>query len=132
MEEEKLREIFESYRPSLRPQVEFMAELERRMRAVESVKSQIAAMRRRSRVAIVVAALSGFMAGMVATLLFPVVGQWIATYSVQLPSTWLPNIKLVCEIAEWAIAATACVIAAYNAYGLTLSHLSAERICPDS
>lgn len=132
MEDEKLREIFESYRPSLRPQDEFMTVLERRMRAVESVKRQAAVMRRRNRVAVVVAALSGFLAGVVATLLFPIVEQWVATLNVSLPSSWLPNVEAACVIAEWVIAATACVIAAYNAYGLTLSHLSAERICPDS
>lgn len=132
MEDEKLREIFESYRPSLRPQDEFMTVLERRMRAVESVKRQTAVMRRRNRVAVVVAALSGFLAGVVATLLFPIVEQWVATLNVSLPSSWLPNVEAAYVIAEWVIAATACVIAAYNAYGLTLSHLSAERICPDS
>lgn len=132
MEDDKIREIFESYRPTLQPSVEFMAELDRRMRAVESVKRKVAAMRRRNRVAVVVAALSGFLAGVIATLLFPVIGQWIAAYSEQLPSTWFPNVELVCDIAEWVIAATACVITAYNAYGFTLSHLSAERICPDS
>ncbi len=132
MEDDKIREIFESYRPTPQPSVEFMAELDRRMRAVESVKREVAAMRRRHRVAVVVAALSGFLAGVIANLLFPVMGQWIMTYSEQLPSMWLPNVELVCDIAEWVIAATACVIAAYNAYGLTLSHLSAERICPDS
>lgn len=132
MEDDKIREIFESYRPALRPSVEFMAELDRRMRAVESVKREVAAMRRRHRMAVVVAALSGFLAGVVATLLFPIVGEWVASYDVQLPSTWLPQVELVCDIAKWVIAATACVIAAYNAYGFTLSHLSAERICPDS
>lgn len=71
MNDNDLRQLFDDYRPTPGGDVEFMEELQRRLDAVECIHSMQKAQRRRSMVALVLAAAAGCVAGSIAALVSP-------------------------------------------------------------
>ena len=116
MEEDKLKDIFKDFNPDLSSDSDFMSRLERSMKAVEIVKHQNAETHRRSKRAIVWAALAGFVAGIVMTILQPYIFKWLGglDFTISIPSVTTVAIDpgLIVWIATAAISATI----AYNTY----------------
>ena len=121
MDDDKIKDILKGYRPELTPDFRFMASLERKMEAVEHVKQEMRALRRRNKIAVAVAAIAGFVMGALTTLLAPLVTGWASTTSLSIPSTGLAiDLSLLIYIA----AALVSAISAYNAYEIALVRLS--------
>ena len=127
MEEDKLKDIFKDFNPDLSSDSDFISRLERSMKAVEIVKRQNAETHRRSKRAIVWAALAGFVAGIVMTILQPYIFKWLGglDFTISIPSVTTVSIDpgLIVWIATAAISATI----AYNTYEIASSQLSTRQ-----
>lgn len=121
MEDAKLKELFGNFQPPLSSGDKFMERLRKNMEAVEYVKQYTTAMRRRNRVAIAVAALSGFAMGVILTLLYPLFAAWLSTVKITIPHFAPMNIDF--SIIAWIGIALACVATSVNAYEVTISRL---------
>lgn len=127
MEDDKIKELFNSYNPKLSPGNRFMARLERNMAAVEDVKRQAVARRCYNTIAVVVASIVGFVTGVLLTLVYPLAGKWLAGADFSIPGLGVSVMSLDWQIACWVVMVVVCALAAINAYELTLSRLSARK-----
>ena len=123
MEDEKIKDLFSNFQPELSPSFQFMAKLQRNMEAVEIVKRHNAALKRRSMIAVAIAAVSGFAMGVLLTLLFPLLGDWVSTFSVSLPHLQISSLTIDYSFLSWVVMAAASVITALNAYEIALAKL---------
>lgn len=112
--------LLSNFDPELPSDYEFMHKLQQRLDVAEMVRAEQSAMTRRNRMAICIAALSGFVMGTVLTLLYPLLWEW-------LPSTGTTTViaglsaDTCYRYALWGITALLSVVTAYNSYELTVS-----------
>lgn len=85
IEDEQLRRLFADFNPPMSPASRFMERLEHDMQRVEMVKEATLRLQRRNRVAVVLAALAGFVAGVVFMALYPVFSQWMEEVRIAIP-----------------------------------------------
>lgn len=121
MDDEKIKDILKGYRPELMSDFRFMASLERKMEAVEHVKQEMRALRRRNKIAVVAAAVTGFIMGALTTLIAPLVTDWASTTALAIPST---DIAIDLRLIIYIFAALVSAISAYNAYEIALASMS--------
>lgn len=126
MEDDKIKDLFCNFRPDLGPDALFMAKLEKSMEAIELVRRHTAALRRRNRIAVAVAAFAGFAVGVALTLLFPFVGAWCSTVHLSIPTVVASTITIDWRIWAWIIIAGVCIATSVNAYEITLARLDAK------
>lgn len=69
MEDKDIKEMFEAFEPNMKPDFEFMSQLKRAMDSVEMIRERQIAFRRRQHRAMAVAIATGFLTGIVFTLL---------------------------------------------------------------
>lgn len=118
--EEKLTILFTDYDPELSPDSRFMSRLQHNLETVELLKRQTEAMQRKNRLAVAVAALTGFIFGIVTTLLYPslsaMAGRIAAMCTVSFPlfDSWG-------EMLLWGIIGLTGFLIVYSAYDITLS-----------
>ncbi len=111
--EDKFSALFSDYNPDLSPDSQFMERLERNLRAVESVKSQIAGMRRKNRLAVIVAAVTGFVCGILSTLCFPYLSELFVGSLSMIPAD--------CgSMMAWGVIAVMVGVMTFAAYDITL------------
>lgn len=127
MEEDEIKKLFSGYEPELSPDSQFMANLQRNLAAVEVVRLQSHQVRKRNRIAVVVAALSGFAMGVLFTLLMPLFGDWMATINLSVPCVGLNMSTLDSQTATWILSALVSGITAYNVYEITISRLALKN-----
>ncbi len=127
MEEDKLKDIFKDFNPDLSSDSDFMSRLERSMEAVEIVKRQNAETHRRSKRAVVWAALAGFVAGVVMTILQPYICRWLGglDFTISIPS--VTTVAIDPGLIVWFATAAISVFIAYNTYEIASSQLSARQ-----
>ena len=124
MDDDKLKDLFSNFDPKLSSSMDFMTRLQRNMEAVEAVRQYNLAQKRRNRLAVAIAALSGFAMGVILTLLFPLIGSWVSTISLAIPYIHATSLTIDSSVVGWIIMATVCVITALNAYEIALVRLS--------
>lgn len=73
--EDKISELFKGYNPDLSPDSLFMERLEHNLRAVDIVKQQLKASNRKNRLAIIAAAITGFIVGVVSVIAYPYLSE---------------------------------------------------------
>lgn len=122
-----IKKLFEVFTPTLSSDTDFIARLQKNMDAVESVKTHVATLQRRNRIAVVAAALAGFMTGVLCTLLFPFIADSLAPLSLSIPHLQIPPININWRIVGWLLSGTLCVLAAVQTYSFTLARLSVKR-----
>lgn len=127
MEDDKLKELFKGFRPELSPEADFMSTLAKNMEVVERVKKEHGALKRRSRIAVCVAALVGFLAGTAMTLVMPTIVHRLSAIEISLPAVSPTPATFDFTILGWIVTAATCAILSYNAYELTVSKLSAKE-----
>lgn len=96
------------------------------METVEILKRQNADLKRRNRLAVAIAAACGFVAGIVMTLLSPLVGNLLPSFSVSLTHLYMGGGTAGFSFAVWIVMAGVCVITALNAYEIALAKLPPE------
>ena len=119
MEDEKIKELFSNFQPELSSAYRFMDNLQKKMEIMDELKRYSAMLRRRNRVAVVVAALSGFVSGVITTLLLPLIVSWFSTLS--LPHLQISVMMIDGSILGWIAIAGTSVITALSVYDLAMS-----------
>ena len=71
MDENEFSDLFASYNPELSSDKLFMLRLQANLRAVSLVKEQVHVMRRKNRLAVIVAAITGFLCGILFAIYYP-------------------------------------------------------------
>lgn len=71
MNEDNLKTLFDDFNPGLTSDDRFLSRLEQNLRSVEVVKEQIATAQKKKRLPVIIAALTGFIAGLLCTLAYP-------------------------------------------------------------
>ncbi len=127
MEEDKIKDLFRGYNPELSSDSIFMSRLLRNMKGVELLKQQTAAARCRNKTAVLVASISGFIVGILLTLLIPHLFTWITTIKISLPYISISPIEIDMQILSWPLAAIAATLISYNTYKTTLYRLSFKK-----
>lgn len=127
MEEDKLKDLFGKFQPELSSPMQFMEKLQKNMDAVEFVKQQTVALKKRNRLAVAIAAASGFAVGVVLTLLFPMIVGWISSFSISMPHLHISNISIEYNYIAWVIMAGASILTSLSVYDLALAKLSPKQ-----
>jgi len=126
MEDDKLKVLFKSFDPELSSDINFMAHLQRSMETIECIRRQNATQRKRNKVAIIIAAASGFIMGIILTLLFPIISNWLTNINASLPTFKITSLNIDPSFIGWIIIAGACIILTINVYELTLAKLTSK------
>lgn len=118
MEEDKLKDMFDAFRPELTSDSLFLARLRQNMDAVEIVRRRQEESRRRGRRAVLVAAITGFAVGAVLSALLPGLGELAGRISLDAPDsgTALMGWRTI----GWGVIGLASVLTSLNAYTLAL------------
>lgn len=119
MDDDKdIRELFAGFDPEMGSDGLFMTRLRGRLHSVELLKEQQARMARRSRVAVGVAAATGFAVGMLFYALLP--WLWSLLAGVEIPHESL-------RVALWVAVGGASVFSAMNAYDFAMAFRRSSR-----
>lgn len=124
MEDDKIRNLLKDFQPELSSSFQFMSRLQKNMETVEILKQHNIAIKKQNKLAVAIAAVSGFVMGVIMTLLFPLIGNWVSTFNISLPHLHLSSLTIDCSFAAWIIMAVVCIITALNAYEIALVKLS--------
>lgn len=127
MEDDKIRNIFNDFQPELSSSFQFMSKLQKNMETVEILKQHNVALRKRNKLAVAIAAVSGFVMGIIMTLLFPLIGNWVSTISVSLPQLQISSLAIDFSFISWIVMAGVCIITALNAYETALAKLTPKE-----
>lgn len=127
MNDDKFKDLFQNFKPELSSDFKFLTKLQRNMDALELVKHQTAMQRKRNRIAVIVAAITGFVMGVIITILFPILADTLSTFSITLPAPDFSPISINWQIIGYILAAIVSVFTALNAYEITLSRLSRRK-----
>lgn len=133
MDDSQIKQLFSGFRPTLSDDVSFMARLDERLAIIDDVLEYRERLRRQSRRAIVVAALLGFLTGVVFSLLLPYLQSFITilidSFSLTVSSLNLPGeIPLPSMVISWCILAVAVIAASLSSYNLMLSRIRPPEI----
>lgn len=127
MDDDKIKNLFDNFEPELSSSFQFMNQLKKNMEAVEIVRQHNLALKRRNKLAVAIAAVSGFAMGVILTLLFPLVGDWVSTFNISLPDLQISAITIDYSFVAWIIMAGVSAITALNAYEIALAKLPANH-----
>lgn len=124
MYENEIKKLFDNFDPELSSSFQFMDRLKRNMDAVEIVRRRTDALKKRSRIAVAIAAVSGFAAGVVFTLLFPLFSSWASTYIINIPHLQISTLTIDYSFVAWIMMAGVSIVTAMNVYEIALARLS--------
>lgn len=119
MDENEFSDLFASYNPELSSDKLFMLRLQTNLRAVSLVKEQVHVMRRKNRLAVIVAAITGFLCGILFAIYYPA----FFTLLKSLFAASTVTAKIFADygnVAAWGIICCVTGIAAYSAYDIAL------------
>ena len=117
MEDDKLTELFADFKPEISDSADFMARFSRNLELAEIARKQIEASRRRSRRAVVIAALAGFAGGVMSTICYPALERSVAMFVPDNASTL-----------TWAIFSAMTLGLIFAAYDLALAFSAARNL----
>lgn len=124
MDDDKIKDLFNDFHPELSSSFLFMDRLKKNMEVVEIVRQQRVALKRLNRIAVSIAAFCGFVMGVILTLLFSLVGDWVSTINVSLPHLHISTLIIDYSFMAWFVMAGVCVITALNAYEIAMVRLT--------
>lgn len=122
MEEDKLKTLFSDFEPELTSDFQFMNRLQRNLNSVELIKRRNAEARIRSKKAVVIAAVVGFIVGFLFSLSLPYLTEAVSNWRLELPSG-SALIALADNFATiaWLVIGAISVLIAINTYELSLT-----------
>lgn len=120
MDDNKLYDLFADYDPDLSSDSLFMSRLEQNLEAVELVKEQLKKSRSKNRFAIIVAAITGFVAGILSVLYYPALRDALFTIA---PSgdKAASVLSAYGDMLPWGIVTLIVFAMTYGAYDITLT-----------
>lgn len=116
MENDNLKSIFDGFDPELSSDSQFITKLQAKLRAIEEVKDEVSSLRRRNRLSLMVASLAGFIAGVLMTVLFPVMLSMAVSVAKVFNLIQLDDASNVPYILAWSFAAVLTMAASYCTY----------------
>lgn len=128
MEDDKLKSLFANFEPELSSDFRFMNKLQRNLNSVEMIKQHNAEVRARSKKAVAIAAVVGFIVGFMFSLSLPYLNYAVSNWQLTLPSesmlnTFANNFTTI----AWLVIGGTSVIAALNSYEISLSLLKPKE-----
>ena len=124
MEDDKLKSLFSKFEPELSSDFLFMNKLQRNLNSVELIKQHTAEVRSRSRKAVAIAAIVGFIVGFLFSLSLPYLTDAVSNWQLTLPSESVMNVFANnFTIIAWLVIGGTSVFAALNSYEVSLSLL---------
>ena len=128
MEDDKLKSLFSNFEPELSSDFLFMNKLQRNLNSVELIKQHTVEVRSRSRKAVVIAAIVGFIVGFLFSLSLPYLSEAVSNWQLTLPSESVMNVFANnFTIIAWLVIGGTSVFAALNSYELSLSLLKPKE-----
>ena len=127
MEDNDLKKLFSDFDPELPSDFNFMSKLQHRLELMDMIKHEQLAMQRRNRMAVLIAAMAGFVMGVVLTLLYPVAAEWLQTFNFRQSASYLPIGITAYNFIAWALMATLSGVTALNVYEIALAKLSCKK-----
>jgi len=126
MEDKDLQKLFQSFQPELSSDSRFMDTLLANMKKVEFLKRQQAIARRQNRIAVAVAAVTGFVAGVVFMLVMPYVSAFLLAVAAHIPSVLpsIANVSGILSVVTWFMVGLITVTLSVSSYRLTVTLLS--------
>lgn len=119
-EDDKIRQMFSRFNPPRSADWRFVRMVESGLDSVETVRERVMLSRKRSRVAVVVAALAGFVAGAACTTVVPQLMSAIADWELTLPAeSVLKQMSVYSSSVVWIGVAAVAATAAMSAFNLT-------------
>ena len=128
MEDNRLTALFSDFEPAVSSDSQFLSKLERNLDYVEIIKQHTAEARSRNRKAVVIAALVGFIVGVLFSLTLPYLGSVASQWQMTLPSgSMLRFFANNFTIVAWSVIGGTSALAALNSYEITLSLLKRRQ-----
>lgn len=128
MEDDKLKSLFSNFEPELSSDFLFMNKLQRNLNSVELIKQHTVEVRSRSRKAVAIAAIVGFIVGFLFSLSLPDLSEAVSNWQLTLPSESVMNVFANnFTIIAWLVIGGTSVFAALNSYELSLSLLKPKE-----
>lgn len=113
-----------NFEPELSSDFQFMSKLERSLNSVEILKQHAAEVRSRNKKAVVLAAVLGFIVGMLFSLSLPYLSSAVAEWQLSLPGDSMLNaLADNFRIISWIAIGGTSVLTALNTYEVSLSLL---------
>ncbi|MDE7420234.1 MAG: hypothetical protein K2N35_08495 [Muribaculaceae bacterium] len=128
MEDDKIKDIFKDFDPELSSSFQFMAKLQKNMEAVEIIRRYNAAQTRRNKWAVAIAGACGFAMGVILTLLFPMIVDWISSFKISLPLLNAATMAIDFSYIAWILVAAVSVLTALWVYELASAKLSPKLV----
>ena len=128
MEDDKIKEIFSSYQPELSSSYQFMSRLKKNMEAVEIIKQHNVALRKRNKLAVAIAGFCGFAMGVILTLIFPMIEDWIKSFKINLPMFSSNALNIDFSNIAWLLVAAISITTSISVYELASSRLSPKFV----
>lgn len=124
-DDDKMKMLFRDFDPELSADSAFMRKLEQSLDSVEIVKRHSEEMESRNKQAVAIAAVVGFVAGFLCSLLLPTLQNAVAGWKMTLSDTsWLMPVADSITVIGWIMVAATSTLFALNAYDLSLSLLN--------
>lgn len=124
MEEDKFKKLFADFEPELSSDAVFEERLERKLDNVEIIRRNNAVVLSNTKKAVAIAALVGFVVGILLAPAVPYLSGLVSEWLMTLPEeTVLSVLAANFPTFAWLIVAAASVICAINTYDLSLSLL---------
>lgn len=128
MEDDKLKSLFSNFEPELSSDFLFMNKLQRNLNSVELIKQHTVEVRSRSRKAVAIAAIVGFIVGFLFSMSLPYLSEAVSNWQLTLPSESVMNFFANnFTIIAWLVIGGTSVFAALNSYELSLSLLKPKE-----
>ncbi|MDE6198632.1 MAG: hypothetical protein K2G06_02155 [Muribaculaceae bacterium] len=120
MNEDKYTSLFDNFNPDMSPDSLFIHCLEQNLQAVEIVKKHTVEMQRRNRKAIIIAAITGFIVGLLSSFCYPFLLKTINSIAIS-GTAFATHISDYGSVYIWTLICLLTGILTYSAYDLTLS-----------
>lgn len=128
MEDDKFKSLFSNFEPELSSDSLFMNKLQRNLNSVELIKQHTAEVRSRSRKAVAIAAIVGFIVGFLFSLSLPYLTDAVSNWQLTLPSESVMNVFANnFTIIAWLVIGGTSVFAALNSYEVSISLLKPKE-----
>ncbi len=128
MEDDKLKSLFSNFEPGLSSDFQFINKLQQNLDSVEIIKQHTAEVRSRTKKAVGIAALVGFIVGFLFSLSLPYVIDVVANWQLTLPSESILNAFATnFTIIAWLVIGGTSVFAAINTYEISISLLKPKE-----
>lgn len=126
MEDEKIKQLFSNFQPRLSSSAEFMERLQKNMEIVEAFRQYNITLRRRNRVAVVIAAVCGFVFGIITMQLLNPLVSLLSEFTLSLPYLHLTSISINTNVFAWILIAGVSILSALHAYNLAMTKLTPD------